>query len=160
MISLVALFLNLSAAFIVFGALVSKFYPRLLLLECVGIAFPVGLTVSAWVCLLGKSLLPTGCVPCVCCSPPHAYLLHVTSDYIFTQAWPVWRAHHAVCGAACCWRGGCGAQMPPRVHVWQPPLPHSTGIARCHPDEVIGLPVHRLGVVSVLVAHALVRCGN
>ena len=57
-----ALFLDASATFTVCALLVSWFYPRLLLLECVAAAIPVGITASAWCGLLVKSFLPTGYV--------------------------------------------------------------------------------------------------
>lgn len=60
MFSLVSLFLNLSAPFSVFVFLFSRFYPRLLLGECVAVSIPVGITLSAWCGLLVKSLLPVG----------------------------------------------------------------------------------------------------
>jgi hypothetical protein len=74
MIAIVSLFLNVSAAFAVFSVLFAKFYPRLLLVECVAISFPIGLTLSAWCGLLVKSLLPTGCVQ-------HVVLVHTVVSH-------------------------------------------------------------------------------
>jgi hypothetical protein len=60
MFSLVAMFLHLSAPFAVFAVLFTMYFPRLNFLECVSMAVPVGITLSAWVALLIKSIVPTG----------------------------------------------------------------------------------------------------
>ncbi len=62
MIAVVPLFLNLSAAFAVFGWLFPHYFPRVHLLECIAMSIPVGMTLSAWCALLLKSVLPTGSV--------------------------------------------------------------------------------------------------
>jgi hypothetical protein len=49
-----------ASAFSVFSVFFTLFFPKLLFIECVAIAVPVGIVLSAWLGLLLKSLLPLG----------------------------------------------------------------------------------------------------